>query len=807
MGDFNVGDIEWKFGLDDKYLVPFNVRSTIEIAIIDLFSQFNLVQINNFCNSLNRQLDLVFVDKEFDTSIDIVKVPVIQNTIHHKSVCLEVTFFDYIRNVENSSTKTFDFKRADFNVINRFFTAIPWNTLLSEINLDHAYNFFSHHLKYALEEFVPKKQIKKNSNPPWYNNRLSNLKNRKIKAYKLYKRDKNNSFFHLKYLQSLKEFDYLNKFLYNSYVLSAESKVKTNSKHFWTFINNKRKSIGLPNCMQYLEETSRDTATICKFFANYFKSVYCSSSPTILRDFSSSNQVSLGNLQLNPSDVFCALTCLDVNKSVGPDGISPIFLKECATSLALPLCIIFNLSLRTGNFLNEWKVSYISPIFKAGSKRVVSNYRPICKLSAIPKVFEKIVCNKLNFAVKEIISDSQHGFVQGRSTATNLAILCEKVVTNFELGYQTDIIFTDFAKAFDRVNHRVLIAKLKSIGFDSSLLDWISSYLQDRIQYVKIGGSLSEPIFVTSGVPQGSHIGPLLFVLFVNDIPSYIRNSTCLLFADDLKIFHSIQTVDDCLLLQEDLNRLASWCQHNLLDLNVSKCQSLTCLRCINPITFNYQINNVELENVNFKKDLGVILDPQLTFNSHVDYIVSNAFRMLGFIRRNTKEFSDPYALKALYFAFVRSVLDYCSTIWNPYYHNHSLRIERVQKCFTRFVFKKLRWNIDTPPYLTRCLLFNILTLEDRRKYFSIMFIRDIINYHIKCPYLLGRINFYFPARNLRTRFHIRGQFHRTNYGSNEPIERCTNEVNSVIDRIDLFENCSRNSFKKQLMSVLYHSN
>lgn len=286
------------------------------------------------------------------------------------------------------------------------------------------------------------------------------------------------------------------------------------------------------------------------------------------------------------------------------DGLSPFLLKNAAASLAEPLSILFNISLQSGLFLNEWKVSFLTPIFKAGSKQDISNYRPICKISTIPKLFEKLISDKIFFVVREHISVYQHGFIKGRSTSTNLTIFVNYVLSNFEKNSQTDTIFTDFAKAFDRVSHKLLLHKLGCLGFHSNLLKWIESYLTDRVQIVKIESSFSDYIHVPSGVPQGSHIGPLLFLLFINDISEIFTNSQCLLYADDLKLYRKIDTCQDCILLQDDFSRLSEWCELNSLHLNVSKCQVLSCSRKKDIIHFRYGLQDETLQRVIQKKDL-----------------------------------------------------------------------------------------------------------------------------------------------------------------------------------------------------------
>lgn len=557
--------------------------------------------------------------------------------------------------------------------------------------------------------------------------------------------------------------------------------------------------------MKYLDTTTSEVSEICNLFARYFQSVYSSETVTNY-DLPSglSKCVDIGSLVLCQNEIEEALLNLDLNKSEGPDKIPPFLLRKCAIALAQPLTNIFNISLATGQFLKTWKISFLSPIFKSGSKQEVTNYRPICKLSAIPKLFEKVVYNKISSLIQEKISVFQHGFVVGKSTATNLTIMVNAIINNMEKGFQTDIIFTDFAKAFDRVNHKILLHKLLSFGISSSLLNWFESYLTGRVQIVKIKNFYSDDIYVPSGVPQGSHLGPLLFLIFVNDIPTIFKNSDCLLFADDLKIYRRITCISDCSLLLEDLVRLVDWCRINNLHLNVEKCQILSCFRILNPIVFDFNIDNIILTRVNQKKDLGVILDVNLSFLPHYDYLINKANQMLGFIKRNTREFTDSFTLLSLYNSLVRSVLEYCCTVWNPYYANTSERIEKIQRNFTRYAFFKLNWRIVTPSYETRCLLFGIKTLEARRKYFSIMFVRDIITNHVNCPPLAALVHeSNAPLRITRERFLIYEQFHRTNYGRNEPISRCIRESNLVCSGINFYMDCTRETFKSIVLNKI----
>lgn len=234
------------------------------------------------------------------------------------------------------------------------------------------------------------------------------------------------------------------------------------------------------------------------------------------------------------------------------------------------------------------KVSFITPIYKSGPKHVISNYRPISKLSMIPKVFEKLVTQRLYFSLKEMLSPAQHGFVKGRSTCTNLVLFSQFCLDEMEKGKQVDVLYTDFVKAFDRVHHGLLLQKMLKLGINDTFLKWLRSYLSNRRQTVRIDGHSSDFIKVVSGLPQGSHLGPLLFTIFINDLPSVLKFSRCLMYADDVKIFHSVASMHDCFNLQSDIDCFLTWCNYNHLELNFSKCKIFSATRLRNVISCNY---------------------------------------------------------------------------------------------------------------------------------------------------------------------------------------------------------------------------
>ena len=276
----------------------------------------------------------------------------------------------------------------------------------------------------------------------------------------------------------------------------------------------------------------------------------------------------------------------------------------------------------------------VTPVFKAGDRSDVTNYRPICKLSVMPKIFEELITEHLTPCLSNVICDEQHGFVPGRSTISNLAVYHCFTSAALDAGSQVDTVYTDFRKAFDSVDHGILHLKLAAIGINGSLLAWIVSYLEGREQVIKMQERYSYPISVTSGVPQGSHLGPLLFLLFINDLREVFQHSRFLMYADNLKIFRTISGASDVNLLQSDLTRFEQWCCVNRMRLNTTKCVLLRSHRAVCGIPSTYLLCNTTLSEVEEVVDLGVTFTACLDFRNHYRKITCKAMKTLGFVAR-----------------------------------------------------------------------------------------------------------------------------------------------------------------------------
>lgn len=474
-----------------------------------------------------------------------------------------------------------------------------------------------------------------------------------------------------------------------------------------------------------------DSASIAQAFARHFLQVYDPpSSSTFVSSLTELYPRYVSPLTLNERVVHSATLRLKNTMTSGPDGIPSFFLTRCASQLALPLSILFKLSLQTGVFPQQWKSSRITPVFKSGVKTLISNYRPIAVLSNFSKIFEICIYDYISIAVSHAITPSQHGFIKNRSTVTNLASFSQYIADSLDHSRQVDVIFTDFSKAFDKINHYILLTKMSSqFGFHPSFLQFLHSYLSNRDNFVQVRGARSFSYISTSGIPQGSNLGPLPFSLYINDISGVIA-SPFLLYAHDLKIFLSINSLDSCTQLQDDLRRLHTWSVENMLPLNVNKCKTLTFSTGLSYFHYQYVIGNSVLERVSKHKDLGVVFDSKLNFSIHVSRISVRANKLLSFIVRSSKHFKSIVALKALYYSFVRSLLEYASLVWNPSQQYNISILERIQKKFLKFLAFKIdgRYPEQGANYAELCSRFNVPSLASRRMLHSLLFLFKLFN-------------------------------------------------------------------------------
>lgn len=470
--------------------------------------------------------------------------------------------------------------------------------------------------------------------------------------------------------------------------------------------------------------------------------------------------------------------------------------------MCVPISLIFNQCLKDGCFPSIWKQAHIVPIHKKGPKTAIENYRPISILNVLSKLLERVVHTRIYPVISTSIPVEQHGFMKGRSTATNLGTFIDNLTNSMEGGSQVDVVYTDFEKAFDRVDHIILLHKLYELGIRGNLLRWMESYLRNRSQAVVVGGFRSNFIGIPSGVPQGSILGPLLYASYLYDINHCLEHAQFLMYADDTKIYKKIQNQLDCINLQADLDRLALYYDKNRLGINIGKCSFVSLTRKKIPTKFQYQINGIQITKVDSIKDLGVTIDEKLSFSEHVDKIVGKAYKSLGFILRVCRPFSDISCLKVLYYSYVRSILEYCSLVWNPQYLIYTHSIESIQRKFIKHLnYRCYRGSVDD--YQELCYRHHLTTLENRRSLADMAFLHGLCNDYVDCPGLVSRIlRFTVPRRRTRHTHLFAVANTATNYAQNSLVSRLHRKYNKVFSDIDIFHT-SQKGFKREVLKTL----
>lgn len=812
LGDFNLKEIKWAKTNDSNVSSTTPTATTnsalnlhfLEFAALHDLSQFNYIQ-----NSNDRELDLVLSNKPIQNLKQCNTSLTPFEDENHPSLELAVPIFTN-KLLPPKTIPRPNYFKADYDRITTALEVIDWEEVFqsnASVN-EMTHNFYTI-LKKLIKEHIPLKAPLSYHYPCWFSRELIRMYKEKHKLHTKFKKY-NNPLDSVRFEELRDECASLQKNCYKKHILSVEDSIKKNPKFFWSFVKSKRQGGGTyPAQMHFENKTACKGEDICNLFADNFVQAYNGPliDPCPLNVDYSEVSNSLCNISLSATDVENCLKSLDANKGAGTDGVAPVFIKRCAKSLTKPLHHIFNKSLQEGIFPDAWKEALIVPIHKSGDKNEITNYRPISILIIFGKLLEKLVAERITWHLKPYITDSQHGFMYARSTVSNLVCYTSDLIKSLDNRIPVDSIYTDFSKAFDKVDHGLLLQKLSNLGISGSLLKWFSSYLLNRSSKVAISGHLSNSFISTSGVPQGSHLGPILFNAFINDIPDCITNSKVYLFADDLKIMRPITSASDAELLQEDLNRLSAWCKRNNMSLNIKKCHHIHFTR--NKITNapnSYSINGQKLHNLEKIKDLGVIIDPKLSFDTHILNIVTKCYKLLGFVIRNSKEFKHPATRIKLFTTLVRPIIEYCSIIWNPQYEVYSKRIEGIQRRFMYHLSYRDNLSKKLPSYVEKLNHYKMTTLSSRRKEIDLVFLHRIFNGNVNCLDLTNALSISAPSRLPRVKafslFSL--PYSRTNLGKHSVMPRICKQYNNISRTSELDISDSLRKFKKHLKELLY---
>ena len=691
-GDFNYPDIDWHMLCSGSH-----GRNFLELTL-DCF----LMQHVLFPTRGMNCLDLVFSNDE--------------NVIHNVSNKGRVSSSDHdlisfdvhVVTQVNIAIKSIPvFHRADFDSI-RDSLSIDWSSVLNDLSPEDSWLFVQNKLLDAVGRYVPVKKARSSSRPLWMNRGVLRAVRKKRKLWRIYKlsgRDDDYTRF--------KDQEALAKALIREAKLCYEKKLasnaKINPKAFFSYVRSKQKSKDVVGPLLDTDgNIVSDSKGIAELLNTYFASVFTLETPLDDSVTLSSASVTFSDVSFPVDVVLDKLLHLKVNKSPGPDGIHPIILQKCSDLLALPLSIVFTKCFHNSFVPPDWKIANVSPIFKKGDHDSPANYRPVSLTSVVCKIMESIVKDSvLDFLLRnELLNLSQFGFLPKRSCVSNLLNFLDDVTHLVDSQHNVDVVYLDFQKAFDKVPLHRLLLKASSLGIGGNCLNWIQSWLSGRSQRVCVRDGMSSWKGVTSGVPQGSVLGPLLFLIFIDDL-DFNLSSSVYKFADDTKLYRVVDSCSDAAMLQSDLNRLVEWSKLWQMSFNVSKCKVMhfgSSNSC-----FDYLMGDASLDKVDEERDLGVIVSNSLKPSKQCAAAAARANRMLGLVKRNFCHLSKDIVI-GLYKQLVRPHLEYAIQAWSPFYEKDKFILEQVQRRATRLIscLKHL-------PYEDRLRHLGLTTLELRR--------------------------------------------------------------------------------------------
>ena len=684
-------------------------------------------------------LDLVITDNSQTQVSPVIEAPL--GASDHA-----VLTWDYLLSVnedhvaEEDQPRKKNYYKADFKSIKEELSKIDWDgTLLKGendpvmINLDDVMDKFYKEVNKVIDNNVPDCTNSVNKKEPWLNKKLTKSIKKKYHCWKRYQETKGYALYQSYCKQRNKTAKDIRQ-AKREFEMKIASEAKSNPKAFYRYCNSKT---GKKSNVIRLKAESGRTILSNKDNANMLNDYFCSvftdeddapelilnasapmlfnedkeniSEPCRINQMSPTKQLN-DIVDLEIEDVYKLLKELDPNKSNLSSCIHPSVLKEAAEELAHPIFKIFQISLRQGKVPDCWKTGVVTPIHKGNDRHKVANYRPITITSVLCRLLEKVIKNKLidHISSNDLITKDQHGFITGKSCLTNLLHTMEDLIHHYDNGEVIDEIFLDFAKAFDKVPHQRLLFKLNKYGISETVLTWIESFLTSRKQVVRIKNDISNIGKVTSGVPQGSVLGPILFLLFINDLPHNIT-STSKLFADDTKLYRIIRSINDADALQQDINALVEWCIEWKMIFNATKCHVLH-ISNKNP-HYIYHMNGRLLNWTPDAKDLGITVSNDLKPHKHIVNIVKKANQTLGMIKRSFVNINKDIFLLT-YKSFIRPGLEYCQSVWSPYLQKDINLLESVQRRATKMVTGM--HNLSYEQRLEKLDLFSLKHRRDR---------------------------------------------------------------------------------------------
>ena len=621
---------------------------------------------------------------------------------------------------QQPSNETFeeipDWKHADFDKLKSILSSVDWQNELNVLNTDDSWSRFKNTLEEAQQECVPVKRRRIRNKPIWMSPNIIRVVRKKRRLWKVYKKSSDyQSYLVYKKVEKIVK-DTVRKAKKNFEKKLAKN-AKKNPKAFYAYLNSRTSNKAFVGPLKDNGSMVTEDSTKVEVLNSSFSSMFTKEDPN---NVPVPTQVYTGvlplqNVEFTEKDVANKINKLKSTSAPGPDNMRPQILQSLSDSISVPLTIIYRKSLEEGVVPQDWRNANITPVFKKGSKVLAENYRPISLTSVICKIMESIIRDAIthHLTVNSLINGSQHGFMARKSCLTNLLEYLEILTELVDEGHSVDVVYLDFAKAFDKVPHCRLLCKLRCHGIEGKVICWIQSWLSDRQQRVVLNGHSSGWRKVESGVPQGSVLGPMCFVVFINDIDGAIDTLASFIrkFADDTKIGRKVSCDQDRMELQKDIDSIMTWVEIWQLPVNISKCK-VQHFGTNNP-NFDYTIGGYApagtiLDTVCVEKDIGVMVHSSLKPSTQCANASKKANQLLGQMKR-AFHYRDMTWIK-LYKTYIRPHMEFSVQAWSPWTQYDIGILESVQERAVKAVS-----GLKGTSYLDRLNEIGMLSLEARR--------------------------------------------------------------------------------------------
>ena len=734
-GDFNFSFIEWLRDenggcrWEEKYRsgATREGRKQLE-SLNNIMDKHNLVQIIDEPTRKENTLDLVITNEiQMIAQVDVTRSALSDHDLIELTTNIITKKRQTKRNT-NSMGVEHDFWQLNFNdeninweMINKEIKCILWKGVLNNLDTEESIGIFMEILVKICRKYIPIKKPKSNSKIPKERKRLFD-KIKKLKRSKNKIRSKSKiQAISTKIKETESE---IVKHKRKENITKEQNVIKNmkeNPKQFYQYIKTQENRDNIIGPFKINGDYIEDEKEMCKWLVKQYNSQFSSNSPDGKlenRLFQNIQEEDLQETVVKKEDIIEAIGSMDPSSTAGPDGIPSKFLLKTKKTISIPLELIMNKSLNEGKIPKVFKLAHITPIHKGGSKFKPEQYRPVCLTSHIMKIFERIIKKAIikHLIGKGLLNPGQHGFVPGRSTQTQLLEHFCDIYEAIAEGVRVDTVYLDFAKAFDKVNHQILMEKVLKHGIKGKIGIWIQEFLTDRKYRVIVNGELSEEQNVLSGVPQGTVLAAILFVIMIADIDTGVTNSTVRCFADDTRSSTKIKREEDKENMQTELNRIYKWAEINKMEFNENKFEQMSFGKNRNISTESYKTSSGEyIKRKSKVKDLGVITSDNLQFREHIESIINACKIKQGNIfRKFLTRKAEP--MIQIYKTYIRSKLDYCCIVWSPWQKQDINRIERIQKNFT----SKIE-GMEDLNYHERLRKLKLYSLERRRERFMII--------------------------------------------------------------------------------------